>query len=142
MLRIGYRGARATAPENALASFRKALEIGVDAVELDVRKTKDTQIVVIHDEDVKRTTNGTGLVCELTLKEIKGFDAGHGEKIPTLEETLDFLDKRVKVFVELKEQVLKNKCFQSFIRMLWRRMLCWFLFLKTQSKSQGAKRKH
>ena len=73
MLRIGHRGARAYAPENTLASFKKALEIGVDAIELDVRKTKDNQIVVIHDEDVKRTTNGEGLVCELTLKEIKGF---------------------------------------------------------------------
>jgi glycerophosphoryl diester phosphodiesterase len=103
MLRIGHRGARAYAPENTLTSFKKALEIGVDAVELDVRKTKDNQIVVIHDADVKRTTNGEGLVSELTLKEIKSFSSEGGEKIPTLEETLDFLDKKVKVFVELKE---------------------------------------
>ena len=103
MLRIGHRGARAYAPENTLMSFKKALEIGVDAIELDVRKTKDNQLVVIHDADVKRTTDGEGLVSELTLKEIKGFDAGNGEKIPTLEETLNFLDKKVKVFVELKE---------------------------------------
>ena len=103
MLRIGHRGARAYAPENTLTSFKKALEIGVDAIELDVRKTKDNQLVVIHDADVKRTTDGEGLVSELTLKEIEGFDAGSGEKIPTLEETLDFLDKKVKVFVELKE---------------------------------------
>ena len=104
MLRIGHRGARAYAPENTIASFKKALEIGVDAVELDVRKTKDKQLVVIHDADVKRTTDGEGLVCELTLKEIKGFSAEGGEKIPTLEEALDFLDKKVKVFVELKEE--------------------------------------
>ncbi len=103
MLRIGHRGAKAYAPENTLASFKKALEIGVDAVELDVRKTKDTQLVVIHDADVKRTTNGEGLVNDFTLKEIKSFDAGGGEKIPTFEEALDFLDKKVKVFVELKE---------------------------------------
>ncbi|HUK85477.1 MAG TPA: glycerophosphodiester phosphodiesterase family protein [Candidatus Acidoferrum sp.] len=103
MLRIGHRGARAYAPENTLASFKKALEIGVDAVELDVRKTKDNQLVVIHDADVKRTTNGEGLVNDITLKEIKSFDAGIGEKIPTFEEALDFLDKKVKVFVELKE---------------------------------------
>lgn len=103
MLRIGHRGARAYAPENTLTSFKKALEIGVDAVELDVRKTKDNQIVVIHDADVKRTTNGEGLVSELTLKEIKGFSAEGGEKIPTLEEALDFLGKKVKVFIELKE---------------------------------------
>ena len=109
MLRIGHRGARAYAPENTLKSFRKALEIGVDAVELDVRKTKDGSLVVIHDEDVKRTTNGEGLVNELTLKEIKGLDAGDGEKIPTLEETLDFLDKKVKVFVELKETGIEDQ---------------------------------
>jgi glycerophosphoryl diester phosphodiesterase len=103
MLRVGHRGARAYAPENTIASFKKALEIGVDAVELDVRKTKDNQLVVIHDADVKRTTDGEGLVGELTLKEIRGFSAEGGEKIPTLEEALDFLDKKVKVFVELKE---------------------------------------
>jgi len=103
MLRIGHRGARAYAPENTIASFRKALEIGVDAVELDVRKTKDDQLVVIHDADAKRTTDGAGLVGDLTLKEIKGFSAEGGEKIPTLGEALDFLDKKVKVFIELKE---------------------------------------
>ncbi|MGA2681417.1 MAG: glycerophosphodiester phosphodiesterase family protein [Candidatus Bathyarchaeia archaeon] len=109
MLRIGHRGARAYAPENTLASFRKALEIGVDAVELDVRKTKDNQLVVIHDADVKRTTNGEGLVSELTLKEIKEFSSEGGEKIPTLEEALDFLDKKVKVFVELKEDGIEKQ---------------------------------
>jgi glycerophosphoryl diester phosphodiesterase len=103
MLRIGHRGARAYAPENTLTSFKKALEIGVDAVELDVRKTRDNQLVVIHDADVKRTTNGEGLVSELTLKEIRGFSAEGGEKIPTLVEALDFLDKKVKVLIELKE---------------------------------------
>ena len=109
MLRIGHRGARAYAPENTFASFEKALEIGIDAIELDVRKTKDNQLVVIHDADVKRTTNGEGLVSELMLKEIKGLDAGSGEKIPTLEETFDFLDKKVKMFVELKETGIEKE---------------------------------
>ena len=103
MLRIGHRGARAYEPENTLRSFKKALEIGVDAVELDVRKTKDNQLVVIHDADVKRTTDGKGLVGELTLKKIKEFSAEKGEKIPTLKESLDFLDKKVKILIELKE---------------------------------------
>ena len=92
MLRIGHRGARAYAPENTLASFKKAIEIGVDAVELDVRKTKDNQLVVIHDADVKRTTDGEGLVSELSLAQIKGFSAEGGEKIPTLAEALDFYE--------------------------------------------------
>jgi glycerophosphoryl diester phosphodiesterase len=114
-LRVGHRGARAYAPENTLASFKKALEIGVDAIELDVRKTKDNQIVVIHDADVKRTTDGEGIVSELTIGQIKGFSAEGGEKIPTLQEALDFLDKKVKILIELKEtdieeQVLSILC--------------------------------
>jgi glycerophosphoryl diester phosphodiesterase len=109
MLRIGHRGARAYEPENTLRSFKKALEIGVDAVELDVRKTKDNQLVVIHDPDIKRTTDGEGLVSELTLGEIKGFSAEKGEKIPTLKEALDFLDKKVKIVIELKETGYEEK---------------------------------
>jgi glycerophosphoryl diester phosphodiesterase len=109
MLRIGHRGARAYEPENTLRSFKKALEIGVDAVEFDVRKTKDNQLVVIHDPDVKRTTDGEGLVSELTLEEIKGFSAEKGEKIPTLKEALDFLDKKVKIVIELKETGYEEK---------------------------------
>jgi len=109
MLRIGHRGARAYEPENTLRSFKKALEIGVDAVELDVRKTKDNQLVVIHDADVKKTTNGKGLVSELTLKQIKEFSTEKGEKIPTLKEALDFLDKKVKILIELKEEGVEEK---------------------------------
>lgn len=108
MLRIGHRGARAYEPENTLRSFKKALDLGVDAVELDVRKTRDNKLVVIHDADVKRTTNGKGLVAELTLKEIKELSAEKGEKIPTLDEALDFLDTKVKILIELKEPGLEK----------------------------------
>jgi glycerophosphoryl diester phosphodiesterase len=109
MLRIGHRGARAYEPENTLRSFKKALEIGVNAVELDVRKTKDNHLVVIHDADVKRTTDGEGLVSELTLKEVKEFSAEKGEKIPTLKEILAFLDKKVKILIELKDKGVENQ---------------------------------
>jgi glycerophosphoryl diester phosphodiesterase len=109
MLRIGHRGARAYEPENTLRSFKKALELGVDAIEFDVRKTRDNHLVVIHDADVKRTTNGKGLVADLTLKEIKELSTEKGEKIPTLEEALDFLDGKVKILMELKEQGLEEK---------------------------------
>lgn len=109
MLKVGHRGARAYEPENTLRSFKKALELGVDAVELDVRKTKDGQLVVIHDADVKRTTNGKGLVSELTLIEIKGFSTEKDEKIPTFEEALIYLDEKVKVFVELKETGIEKQ---------------------------------
>ena len=109
MLKIGHRGARAYEPENTLRSFKRALEFGVDAVELDVRRTKDGSLVVIHDAKVDRTTNGEGLVNEFTLEEIKQLVTEKGEKIPTLEEVLDFLDKKVKVLIELKETGIEKK---------------------------------
>lgn len=109
MLRVGHRGARAYEPENTLLSFKKALEIGVDAVEFDVRKTKDNQLVVIHDANVKKTTNGEGLVSELSLEEIKKLSTKKGEKIPTLKEALNFLDNKVKIVIELKEAGLEEK---------------------------------
>jgi len=80
MIKVGHRGARAYEPENTLLSFKKAIELGVDAVELDVRRTKDNEIVVIHDADLKRTTNGEGLVIivsflEDALKRVRELDA-------------------------------------------------------------------
>ena len=82
MLKIGHRGARAYEPENTLRSFQRAIEIGVDAIELDVRKTKDNELVVIHNADVNKTINGSGLVNELTLEEIKRLVIEKDEKIP------------------------------------------------------------
>ncbi len=108
-LRIGHRGARAYEPENTLRSFRRALELGVNAIEFDVRRTKDGELVVIHDNKVDRTTDGKGLVNELTLKEIKELNTEKGEKIPTLEEALDFLDRKVKLLIELKETGFEDK---------------------------------
>jgi len=103
MLKIGHRGARAYEPENTLRSFRRALELGVDAVELDVRRTKDDRLVVMHDPEVDKTTNGKGSVSDLTLEQIKQLATAKGEKVPTLEEALDFLDKKAKILIELKE---------------------------------------
>jgi glycerophosphoryl diester phosphodiesterase len=113
MLKVGHRGARAYEPENTLRSYKKALELGVDAVELDVRSTRDGEIVVIHDADVDKTTNGKGLVNQLTLKEIKQLSAGKNEKIPTLQEALDFLDKKARVLIELKETGLEEKVLKA-----------------------------
>lgn len=112
MLKIGHRGARAYEPENTLRSFKKALELDVDAVEFDVRKTKDDELVVIHDDKVDRTTNGKGLVSELTLNEIKQLSTEKDEKISTLEEALDFLDRKVKILIELKETGFENSVVQ------------------------------
>jgi glycerophosphoryl diester phosphodiesterase len=109
MLKIGHRGARAYEPENTLSSFRKALELGVDAVELDVRKTRDNEIVVIHNADVNKTTDGSGEVNELTLEEIQELVTEKGENVPTLDEVLDVVARRVKVVIELKETGLEKQ---------------------------------
>jgi glycerophosphoryl diester phosphodiesterase len=101
-LKIGHRGAMGYETENTIRSFGKAIELGVDGVELDVHLCKTGEIVVIHDETVDRTTNGTGKVSDLTLDELKKLDAGKGELISTLKEVLDFIDKRVMVHIELK----------------------------------------
>ncbi len=115
MLKIGHRGAKAYEPENTLRSFKKALKLGVNAIELDVRRTKDNELVVIHDEEVDKTTNGSGLVKELRLEEVKGLVTEEGERIPTLEEALDFLDKKAKILIELKETGFEEKVL-DFIR--------------------------
>ncbi len=108
-LKIGHRGARAYEPENTIRSFKRALELGVNAVEFDVRQTKDKKVIVIHDEDVKRTTNGEGFVRDMTLKQIKEFDAGRGEKVPSFEEVLDFIGKKAMMFIELKETGFEDR---------------------------------
>jgi len=101
-IKIGHRGACGYEPENTLRSFLKALELGCDMVELDVHLCASGELVVIHDETVDRTTNGTGFVSEKTCDELKTFDAGKGECIPTLREVLDAVDRRMKINIELK----------------------------------------
>lgn len=103
MLKIGHRGACGHEPENTLRSFRKALELGVDGVELDVHICASGEPVVIHDETLERTTDGVGRVADKTLAELKTLDAGKGEPIPTLQEVIDLLDKKIRIFIELKD---------------------------------------
>ena len=102
ILKIGHRGASGYEPENTLSSFRKALELGVNAIELDVHLCRTGEIVVIHDETVDRTTNGSGLVAEMSLEELRKFDAGNGQKIPTLAEVLRLVKGWIIVNIELK----------------------------------------
>jgi glycerophosphoryl diester phosphodiesterase len=110
MLLIAHRGASGHAPENTLAAFRKAVAQGVAFIETDLQLTRDTHLVAIHDDTVNRTTNGQGAVHDLSLEEIRRLDAGSwfgsefaGERIPTLEEILDFSKKHDVVFyLELK----------------------------------------
>ena len=104
MMIMGHRGAAALEPENTLLSISRAIEIGVDAVEIDVHLSKDKEIVVIHDSTLDRTTNGTGPVAGYALKELKKLDAGKGETIPTLQEVVDLIGDKVRLVIELKEK--------------------------------------
>ena len=99
----GHRGAGFLEPENTIRSIRRAIELGVDQVEIDVHLSRDGKLVVIHDETLDRTTNGHGFVRDYTLAELKKLDAGKGEKIPTLQEVIDAVKGKVMLQIELKE---------------------------------------
>ena len=102
MLIIGHRGASGTAPENTLASFERAIRMGVEMIELDVHRCASGELVVIHDEKINRTTSGKGFVSDKTLHELQQADAGEGERIPTLHEVLRLVNRRAKINIELK----------------------------------------
>ena len=98
---FGHRGARGHEPENTLRSVRKALELGADGIEVDVYFA-DGQLVVIHDQTLGRTTNGSGSVTSKSFAHLRSLDAGLGERIPTLAEVFDTVDHRAVINVELK----------------------------------------
>lgn len=101
-----HRGASGSAPENTLAAFRLAVAQGADGVEFDVQLTRDGEVVVIHDETVDRTTNGTGGVVDIDLAALQRLDAGEGETIPTLAQVLDLLrPTSLMINIELKNTV-------------------------------------
>jgi len=85
---IAHRGGPAYQPENTLAAFRNAIDIGVDWIEMDVQRTQDGVLVVFHDETVDRTTGSSGRVEDLTFGEIRALDAGSGEQVPAFEEVI------------------------------------------------------
>ncbi len=106
---IGHRGAPAQAPENTLLSFETALRMGADMIELDIQQTADGHIVCIHDEEVDRTTDGHGNVCELTYDQIRALDAGSGQRIPLLTEVLDFAKGKIGVNIEIKAPNIEER---------------------------------
>lgn len=97
-----HRGAGSLEPENTLRAMQRAIALGVDQIETDVQLTRDGHLVLIHDPTVDRTTNGTGKVAELTFTEILQLDAGFGERVPTLEETLALTRGKVVLQIEFK----------------------------------------
>jgi glycerophosphoryl diester phosphodiesterase len=110
LLSIAHRGASGYAPENTFAAFRRALAMGVAFIETDLQLSRDARLVAIHDATVNRTTNGQGTVHDMTLAELRRLDAGSwfgsefsGERIPTIEEILQFAKKHDVVFyLEMK----------------------------------------
>ncbi|MGE0826296.1 MAG: glycerophosphodiester phosphodiesterase [Candidatus Binatia bacterium] len=102
MVVTSHRGAGSLEPENTVRAIRRAVELGVDQIEIDAQLTKDHQLILMHDETVDRTTNGTGKVAELTLAEIQQLDAGKAERVPTLAEVLALPTGKVVLQIELK----------------------------------------
>jgi glycerophosphoryl diester phosphodiesterase len=110
VLVVAHRGGAALAPENTLAAFENAIKIGVDQVECDVHLSKDGELIVMHDPDLSRTTDGTGQISELTLAEIEKLnDAakfGNGtwpeQKVPTLGQVLDLVKGKAGIQIEIK----------------------------------------
>ncbi|MFI1165705.1 glycerophosphodiester phosphodiesterase [Streptomyces sp. NPDC020801] len=88
-LTIGHRGVMGVEPENTLRSFVAAQQAGLDVIELDLHLSKDGALVVMHDAEVDRTTDGSGPIADKTLAELRSLDAGRGERIPVFEEVLD-----------------------------------------------------
>ena len=110
------------APENTLLSVKKALECKVDMIEIDVH-CHEKQILVIHDETLDRTTNGKGSLYERSFLELRKLDAGNGEKIPTLEEVIETVNKRVVLQIELKgggTAISVARCIRKYIGKGWR----------------------
>lgn len=109
MLAIAHRGASGYAPENTMRAFDKAVDMKADYIEIDVQRSKDGKLVIIHDTKVNRTTNGKGYVKDLTFAELQNLDAGswmgdefYGEKIPSFEEVLARYHGKIGILIELK----------------------------------------
>ncbi len=112
---VAHRGLSSIYPENTLIAFSKALEIGADFIEIDVRLSRDKEIVVIHDETLERTTDGKGSVDQLTFNQIRKCSAGNWfsesfakEKVPSLKEVFKLVDKKIKLMIEIKQSGMES----------------------------------
>jgi glycerophosphoryl diester phosphodiesterase len=101
---IAHRGASAAEPENTLRAFALAIAQGAQMIELDLHATSDGHVVVIHDPTLEHTTNARGRVAQLALAEVRRADAGKGERVPTLAETLELTKGRAQLYLEIKDR--------------------------------------
>jgi glycerophosphoryl diester phosphodiesterase len=106
---LGHRGFRARFPENTLLAFRMALHHGAEGFECDVQKSADGRYVVIHDASTDRVARQGGAVSGQVLGQLRSLDVGDGQRIPTLEETLDMLPRGAWIDVELKNETLRTR---------------------------------
>jgi len=112
---VAHRGAGDLAPENTLAAIRTGIELGVDVVEVDVRTTADRELVLMHDDTVDRTTDGSGAVSQFTAAQIAALDAGSkfsaqyaGERVPTLAAALDLCRGKIGIYLDIKQASLER----------------------------------
>ena len=110
-----HRGASYYEPENTLRAFRRALEMGADRIEVDVRLTADGHIIALHDETVDRTTDGNGYARHMTLEEIRRLDAGKGEKIPTLREIINLVKDKADLLIDVKDLGMEDKLAETVL---------------------------
>jgi len=106
---IAHRGASASEPENTLRSIRRAIDLGTDLVEVDVRQSLDGELLIMHDPTVDRTTNGSGRVENMSISQLKQLNAGFGEEIPTLTDVLELVDWKVGLVIEIKVPGIEDK---------------------------------
>ncbi|MFB1081768.1 glycerophosphodiester phosphodiesterase [Jeotgalibacillus sp. JSM ZJ347] len=113
LISVAHRGAASYAPENTHAAFQKGIELGADFIEADVHLSKDGELIIMHDESVDRTTNGSGLIKNMTLEELKGLEAGshfhpdyYGEPVITLNELMESFYGQVGLLIEIKHPAL------------------------------------
>lgn len=99
---IAHRGFSSEYPENTLLAFQKAIDAGADGIETDLRLSSDDKVVIFHDNNLKRIAKVDKTIGSLTLEEIKELDVGSGETIPTLDETLELIDAKVTLILEIK----------------------------------------
>lgn len=126
---FGHRGVPHDAPENTVAGFRRAVELGLDGVELDVQQCKSGELVVFHDDDVDKLTDGSGAVTDLAFDELRELDAGvrfkkefRGERIPSLDEVLEALRGTMIINIELKTDSIRDNGLEEKVVTLIRTM--------------------
>jgi glycerophosphoryl diester phosphodiesterase len=135
-LLVAHRGASGLAPENTRAAFLLALEMGVDGIELDIHRTRDGQFVVSHDSSVDRTTEAKGRIGAMQWARLRELDAGSwfnrvhperarpefcGERIPTLEEVIEFAGRKTRLYIEIKDPDLYSESLETDLLAILRR---------------------